>query len=172
MSFGRYRLMSQLSAGRDGVRYRASDRHDGSIVEMILLAEARIDEARWSAISRRLRRALMIAHASSRRILGLDMDGETAFVVLDWIEGPTLALLGREEGEAIGRTIELALGLPGSPLGLAHGRIAPGLIVRSPSKGLVLDWTGLDVDAQAATRAHDSLDDSCQAPELAKGART
>ena len=64
MSFGRYRLLSQLGAGRDGVRYRAADRNDGTAVEMVLLAEARANSARWQLIGRRLRVALMIAHPS------------------------------------------------------------------------------------------------------------
>ncbi len=69
MSFGRYRLLSQLSAGRDGVRYRALDRHDGSPVEMILLADARGDAVALAGDrTHGSGWRLMIAHPSSRRV--------------------------------------------------------------------------------------------------------
>ena len=172
MSFGRYRLLSQLGAGRDGVRYRAVDRNDGSAVEIVLLAEARANPARWQVIGRRLRVALMIAHPSSRRVVGLDMDCDPPFVALEWVDGPTLADLGREEPEATARTIELALALAaGHRVGLALGTVAPGLIrSRTQNAGdLVLDWFGLDVDSLRQGRPTDLLDASCRAPELSRG---
>ena len=172
MSFGRYRLLNQLGAGRDGVRYRASDRNDGAAVEIILLAEARGDVARWQAIGRRLRVALMIAHPSSRRVVGLDMDGDPPFLALEWVDGPALAELGREESEASARTIELALALAaGHRLGLALSHVAPGLIRSRTRKStdLVLDWFGLDVDSSAKSRPTDALDASCHAPEVVRG---
>ena len=171
MSFGRYRLMSQLGAGSDGVRYRASDRHDGAAVEMVLLGDARAVEDRWRAIRRRLRMALMISHTSSRRVVGLEMDEGPPFVALEWFEGPSLAELGREESEAIPRTTELAMALAaGHRLGLVHGKIAPGLVRTRRSGGILLDWTGLEVDAPAKSRPIDILDDPCRAPEVARGA--
>ena len=172
MSFGRYRLLSQLGAGRDGVRYRATDRNDGTTVELVLLAEARADPARWQAIGRRFRLALMIAHPSARRVVGLDMDGDPPYVALEWVDGPTLADVGREESEATTRTIELALALAaGHRLGLALGRVAPGSI-RSRSGmagGLAVDWFGLDVDSPGKAGPTELLDAPFRAPELARG---
>jgi eukaryotic-like serine/threonine-protein kinase len=172
MSFGRYRLLSQLGAGRDGVRYRALDRNDGSALEVVSLAEARTDPARWRTIGRRLRVALMIAHPSSRRVVSLDMEGDPPFLALECVDGPTLAELGREEREASARTIELALALlAGHRLGLALGRVAPGLIRgRGPlSSELVLDWFGLDLEPSSRVRSTDALDASCKAPETSRG---
>jgi serine/threonine protein kinase/class 3 adenylate cyclase len=172
MSFGRYRLISQLGAGRDGVRYRASDREDGSPVEMILLAEARADPDRWRAIHRRVRVALMIAHPSSRRVVGLEMEGSSPFLAMEWLEGPTLAEAGREKAEASARTAELALALAaGHRLGLALGRVGPGSIRRrgQPSGELVLDWLGLDLDTPSKAGPTGNLDASYRAPELAGG---
>ncbi len=168
MSFGRYRLLSQIGAGRDGVRYRAVDRHDGTGVEMVLLADARADAGRWRAIERRLRMALMIAHPSSRRVVGLELDGDTPYVAMEADEGPTLAEAGREEEAAITRTIELALALAaGHRLGLAHGQIAPGLVRTRPSGGPVLDWTGFEAGGPATST--EALDASCRGPEVIRG---
>ncbi len=173
MSFGRYRLLGQIGAGRDGVRYRASERNDGSPVEMILLAEARKDAERWREIGRRLRIALLIAHPSSRRILGFDVDGDPPFLALEWVDGPTLAVSGRQECEASARTIELALALAtGHRLGLAHGRVGPGLIRtrgRDPAD-LVLDWLGLDLDSASKAGPGAEIDLACRAPEVIGGA--
>src|SRR4051812_26373624 len=62
MSFGRFRLISQLGAGRDGVRYRATDRQGGATVEVLILSGAREDPARWPVVARRLRTAALIDH--------------------------------------------------------------------------------------------------------------
>ena len=173
MSYGRFRLLSQLGAGRDGARYRASDRSDGSAVEMVLLAEARADPDRWRGIGRRLRVTLMIAHPSSRQVVGLDLESDPPFLALEWVDGPTLAESGREEWDATTRTIELALALAaGHRLGLALGRVGPGLIRsrgQNPSD-LVLDWLGLDLDSSPKSRLTYELDESCRAPELVRGA--
>jgi len=172
MSFGRFQLLSQLGAGRDGVRYRATDRDDGLPVEVVLLAEARADPTRWQAISRRFRVAQMVVHGSSRRIVEAGLDSDPPYLALEWLDGPTLAEIGREPDEAGGRTIELALALAaGHRLGLAHGRIAPGL-VQSRSEvanEIVLDWLDLDLEPATKSRPTDGLDASCRAPEVIAG---
>jgi eukaryotic-like serine/threonine-protein kinase len=170
MSLGRFRMMSQLGSGRDGVRYRATDREDGAAVELVLLREARADHARWSAIARRLRQASMIDHSSARRILAVELEADPPFVALEWLDGPSLAKAGREESEAISRTIELALALAaGQRFGLAHGKVAPGLVRLREFSGPVLDWTGLDIDDPGQVSPTFNLDAPCVAPELASG---
>ena len=171
MSFGRYRLISQLGAGRDGVRYRAADRADGSAIEMVLLSGARKDPARWASLTRRVRVALMISHPSARRIVGLEMEGSSPYLALEWVDGPSLIESGREESEVIPLTIALASSLAaGHRLGLASARVLPGLIRKRGARpaDLVLDWLGLDLGPEEAEPLG-GLDASCLAPELAGG---
>ena len=173
MSFGRYRLISQLGAGRDGVRYRAADRADGSAIEMILLSGAGNDPARWASLTRRVRVALMISHPSARRIVGLEMEGSSPFLALEWLDGPSLSESGREESEIIRLTIALASSMAaGHRLGLASGRVMPGLIRKRGARpaDLVLDWLGLDLGPEEAGLSGE-LDASCLAPELAGGGK-
>ena len=147
-------MLSQLGAGRDGVRYRATDRDDGSDVEIVLLVEALADPARWK-FDRRGGSGDRVDDRPSLvepRIVALDLDGDLPYVALEWVgRGPTLAELGREEvGSDRGdrRTWPRALAA-GHRLGLALGSMAPGSIRSRTSRGvdLVLDWTGLDVDS-------------------------
>jgi serine/threonine protein kinase/class 3 adenylate cyclase len=170
MNHTRYRLSSQLGSGRDGVRYRAIDRNDGVTVEAVLLREAQADLVRWPAIARRLRQASMIDHPSARRILDLKLEADPPFVILEWLDGPTFAEAGREEDEAISRTIELAKALAaGQRFGMVHGKIAPGSVRLRKFGGPVLDWTGLEDGISDTVAPTHQLDGSCLAPELAKG---
>jgi len=145
MSFGRFRLISQLGSGRDGVRYRASDRQDGATVEVTMLSGARDDPARWPSIARRLRTAALIEHPSAVRLVALDLEASPPLVAREWIEGRALAESGAEGLGSIARGIELAEALAaGHRLGLAHGRLGPSTILVREGGGLALDWSGLD----------------------------
>ncbi len=174
MNHGRYRLVSQLGAGRDGVRYRAVDRGEGVEVEVRLLAGSRGDAARWAGIARRVRTAAMVGGASARRVLEFEPGADPPFVALEWVEGRPWSEVGElghdDDGHRLDLVIELALALAaGHRLGLTHGRVAPGSLIVRDAGGFALDWTGLEVDPPiAAVGARDS---ACVAPEVARGGR-
>src|SRR4051812_37090269 len=90
MSFGRYRLLSQLGAGRDGARYRAADRRDGRDVEVRLLSGLVEAPERRAAAYRRLRTAALIDHPTARRVVAMELEGDSALIVLEWAEGRPL----------------------------------------------------------------------------------
>jgi serine/threonine protein kinase/class 3 adenylate cyclase len=146
MSLGRYRLTNQLGSGRDGVRYQATDRDDGTIVELILLIEAKADPVRWDLVERRLRKVSMIDHPSSRRIFAFELENDPPFVVMESLDASCSTKSKVEEREPISMTIELALALAaGHRFGLGHGGIARESVEILELVELVLDWTGLDV---------------------------
>jgi serine/threonine protein kinase/class 3 adenylate cyclase len=150
MSFGRFRLTSQLGAGRDGARYRATDRESGATVEVLMLSGAGDDPARWSAVARRLRTVALIEHPSAARVVALDLDESPPLLAREWVEGRPWEEPGPEGPDRFARGIELAQALSaGHRLGLAHGRLWPGSVVIRESGGLALDWSGLEVGIPA-----------------------
>jgi len=170
MSLGRYRLLSQLGAGRDGAGYRAVDREDGHAVEVRLLSASADDPARRAARDRRLRAAALVDHPTARRLVATDPEASPPGVVLEWVEGRTLAEVAEEDSDRISPILELARGLAaGHRVGLAFGRVAPGRLLVRDSGGFCLDWTGLEVESPAGPRASDPLDAACRAPEVARG---
>jgi len=171
MSLGRYRLLSQLGAGRDGARYRAADRQDGREVELRLLSGLDAIPERRAAWNRRLRASALVDHPTARRVIATDLDADPPMVVLEWAEGRSLAEVAEEDGDRISPILELARGLEaGHKFGLACGRVAPGRLIVRDLGGFCLDWTGLEVDSPAGPRASDPLDAACRAPEVARGA--
>ena len=170
MSFGRFRLNSQLGAGRDGVRYRALDRESGATVEVMILAGARDDPDRWPAVARRLRTAALIDHPSASRFVFLDLESSPPMVAREWSDGRSLADSGWDRLDSIVQAIELAEALAvGHRLGLAHGRLEPGAIFVREDGGLALDWTDLEVDSPPRPGPLERADDPWLAPERAHG---
>ncbi len=170
MSFGRFRLMSQLGAGPDGTRYQATDRSDGSMVELLVLSGASADAGRWAKLTTRLRKALLLDHPSCRRIVASDLEGPTPIIALEWVEGRTLAEAGHDPDGAITRAVDLAHGLTaGHRLGIAHGRIGPSTVLARDLGGVALDWTGLDLESPEESDPADSPDAAYRAPEVVRG---
>ncbi|WP_435006735.1 protein kinase domain-containing protein [Tundrisphaera lichenicola] len=167
MSFGRFRLISQLGAGRDGVRYHALDREGGASVEVLVLEGARADPLRWPPIQRRLQRARLIEHPSAARILFLDIEGSPPTLVREGFEGRSLAESGYDRLDSITQAIELAKALAaGHRVGLVHGCLGPSTIFLREDGRIALDWSGLLVDGFDSAEVEV---DKLVAPELLGG---
>jgi class 3 adenylate cyclase len=147
MRVGPYELLAQVGAGPDGAAYRA--RRDGAegFVEVLTLAAARQDEARWDVLGRRLLLARLLEHPLARRVLDLDLRSD-----------PPWAALEAAAPESLGRQLQGRLPLPASEgvrvalelvgvlaeahrLGLGHGRLGPAA-VGCRLEGLQVDFTG------------------------------
>src|SRR5947209_2483329 len=105
MSFGRFRLISQLGAGRDGVRYRAMDRESGATVDVLMLSGARDDPARWPVVARRLRTVSLIDHPSSPRFVLLDLVSSPPMLAREWSDGRSLADSGWDRLDSVVQAI-------------------------------------------------------------------
>ena len=91
MTFGRFRPLAQLGAGKDGVRYRAEDIQAGTPAEVLVLKPDRDDPVRWSRVVKRLRAAAMLHHPTAIRVEELGLDIHTPFVAIEAVEGNYLA---------------------------------------------------------------------------------
>jgi serine/threonine protein kinase/class 3 adenylate cyclase len=143
---GRYRLLSQLSVGRDGIRYRAVDPEAPGALELVVLSDLGGDLALCRERARRLRAAALLTHPTAGRIIEARLDHVPPFVVLEAIDEPTWSGQ-RSWKEAIAAVNRLAAGLAEAHrLGLVHGRIEPGTVFLQGVSQPKIDWTGLAVD--------------------------
>jgi eukaryotic-like serine/threonine-protein kinase len=170
MTFGRYRPITQLGAGRDGVRFRADDPATGKEIELRVLTLAREDVAEWNRVAKRLRAAAMLDHVSAHRVIDLGLDDRQPYVAMEWVEPSSLAtcqasLVG-DRTESIAIMLGMARGLAAAHrLGLVHGALGPATIAVAWGTNPKIDWTGLDVSGQEVTLVDQELVVAFRPPE-------
>ncbi|HZY88438.1 MAG TPA: serine/threonine-protein kinase, partial [Gemmataceae bacterium] len=148
---GQHRLLAQVGAGPDGVAYRGLAPDGATAVEVRVLGRAWEDAGRREALTRRLRRALLLRHPAAAEVRELGLEEAPPYLALEWVEGPDLEkwLAGRlplPAGEALELTRALAEVLAEAHrLGLAHGALRPGSVRLAGGVGLKLDFTGTRV---------------------------
>ncbi|MDR3638925.1 MAG: protein kinase [Isosphaeraceae bacterium] len=142
VAFGDYRLVSQLGAGPDGVRYRAVEDRTGKTVELVTLSDSR--PSGRAERFKRLHTAALLRHPSARQILDLRLEGTRPFLVLEVVETyPGHA----SRRQALAAAYHLATGLAEAHrLGLAHEHLCPAALYAG-REGPKIDWTGLGLDA-------------------------
>src|SRR5262245_43059288 len=164
MQLGRYRLLAQIGAGRDGVAYRAVA--DNGPVEVRVLAAARANPERWETLLKRLRMAALVDHPHIRRVEEFAANNNPPFVSLERVEERNVAaeLAARiplPVGEILAQGRDWAGALAAAHrLGLAHGAFTS----RCFSRGDKIDFSGLQTHADDDP-AFAELDASCRAPE-------
>ncbi len=148
--FGRFELLHQISAGDDGVRFRARDPESGELVEVFALNAAEAGSSRGAYRAKRLREALLLNHSSARRIRQIALDASPAYVVLDELQGRLLAdpAAGSQTPRSWAEVAPAALFLlegvsEAHRLGLVHGSLGPTTIRTGGSLDFKIDWSGL-----------------------------
>lgn len=164
MQLGRYRLLAQVGAGRDGVAYRAAA--DNGPVEVRVLAAARADAERWETLLKRLRMAALVDHPHVLHFEEVTANDNPPFVALEWVEERNVAAeLAARVPLPVGEILALSRDWAGAlaaahRLGLAHGAFNS----RCFSRGGKIDFSGLHTHADDDP-AFAELDASCRAPE-------
>jgi serine/threonine protein kinase/class 3 adenylate cyclase len=152
--FADYRIVNQVSAGRDGVAYRAIDAR--SDTEVLLLAlDARLEALQGRRpLARRLRLATLLTHPTARRILDLGLDSEPPFLALESLVTVPGPFRFASWGDALEGTLALAGGLAEAHrMGLSHGRLGADTVSCQVPAQFVIDWTGLDLGSAPAALA-------------------
>ena len=113
---GRYEITDKLGEGGMGVVYRAADDDLGREVALKMLPEdVRRDEARLSRFDREAKALAALNHPGIAQIYGLERTDDATALVMELVEGPTLAdrlaqgPLPREEALGIAHQIAEAL---------------------------------------------------------------
>src|SRR5262245_43936621 len=91
-SFKHYTIESQLGAGGMGEVYRALDTKLGRSVAVKLLPQAfAMDRDRISRFEREAKLLAGLSHPNIAALYGMEEDGGTPFLVMELVEGETLA---------------------------------------------------------------------------------
>lgn len=171
MNLGRYRLVSQISAGTDGVAFRAVDSADQPCV-LYQLSIARDDPDRWKVLCKRLRQAAMLNHPGAVRVLELEVAHDPPYAVLERAEGQPLATILEQDGrfpetQALTLACQVAETLAvAHRLGLSHGSLRPSAILCDDVGHARLDLTGARVSESVVSTLHGTaFDTACCPPE-------
>jgi serine/threonine-protein kinase len=91
-TLGHYEIVSSLGAGGMGEVYRAKDTKLGREVAVkLLLEEVSADPERMARFEREARMLASLNHGNIATLHGFEKDGDTRFLVMELVEGETLA---------------------------------------------------------------------------------
>ncbi|WP_344056917.1 glycoside hydrolase family 6 protein [Microbispora corallina] len=157
---GPYRLLRRLGQGGMGVVYLA-EAPDGTRVAVKLLHPA---VAADPGFRRRFRReveaAKRVARFCTAAVLDAETDGETAYLVTEYVPGPTLREAVQREGPLRGSSLDglavsVAVALQAiHAAGIIHRDLKPGNVLLSPVGPKVIDFGVAhlaDVDGQTSS---------------------
>ncbi len=91
-TLGQYEIVSSLGAGGMGEVYRAKDLELGREVAIkLLLEEVSQDPERMARFEREARVLASLNHSNVATLYGFEKEGDTSFLVMELVEGETLA---------------------------------------------------------------------------------
>ena len=116
---GRFEIAAAAESGGMGIVYRAVDRRDGAMVALkVLHAEA---EEQVERFAREAKLLSELAHPGIVRFVSHGMAAERPYLVMEWLEGETLAERLERELLTIGEALTLGARVADA-LGAAHAR--------------------------------------------------
>jgi serine/threonine protein kinase len=155
---GHYAIVSSLGAGGMGEVYRAKDTKLGREVAIkLLLDEVSRDSERLARFGREARVLASLNHPHIATLHGFETQGDTSFLVMELVEGPTLAdriAVGRiSVEEALPLFLQISEGIEAAhELGVIHRDLKPANIKLSKDGNVKILYFGL---AKAAVPVSD-----------------
>ena len=175
---GRYALGAMVGAGGMGQVYRARDRVLERTVAVKVLSAASTDDLELVArFGREARAAAALNHPNIVAVFDSGADGDLHYLIMEYVEGQSLAGLLRREGRLdprrvaeVGRQVCQAL-VAAHAAGLVHRDITPGNVLVDPAGLVKVADFGIAKLAAAATMTGDEVLGTAAylAPEQAQG---
>src|SRR5437773_2455715 len=132
VSLGRYTLSGRLGFGGQGVVYLGHDRAETPVAVKMLHADLASDEDMLAQFLREVSAAKQVARFCTAQILDADVEGDRPYVVSEYVDGPSLAVLVARDGPRTGAVLErLAIGMATAltaihQAGIVHRDFKPG----------------------------------------------
>jgi predicted Ser/Thr protein kinase len=159
---GRYRLLSRLGSGGMGVVYLGRS-GDGTLVAVKLVhAHLAGDEEFRRRFRSEIARARQVPPFCTAEVLDADLDHEHPYLVVEYVDGPSLADVVEERGPLSPANLHsVAIGVATAltaihGAGVIHRDLKPGNVLLSPGSPKVIDF-GI-ARAMEATSAHTRTD--------------
>lgn len=146
-SVGYYNVISRLGKGGMGEVYLAEDSRLGRRVALKFLSQEFVGD-NWAKrqLVKEAQAAAMLDHANICSVYGIEESDEHTFIIMQYVEGKTLADLIRKERIATAQVVQLARQIVGALVeahahGIIHRDIKPGNIMVMPNGQVkVLDF--------------------------------
>ncbi|VTR99483.1 serine/threonine-protein kinase [Tuwongella immobilis] len=181
---GIYQLTERLGQGTHGIVFRGMDTiRQMPVAVKVLRPQFRSDPAIYAQLQAEIRIIMGLEHPNLTRILHLGEEGETAFLVMEYVEGLSLAELIKQTGylrldKALNIVNQIVLGLAHAhAAGVLHRDIKPANILINREGAAKLVDLGLNLttpvsDSTATGRADRNAMPWYLSPEAARSFTT
>jgi serine/threonine protein kinase len=118
---GDYRLLARLGQGGMGTVYLGQDRHGRPVAVKVVKPELAYEEEFRARFRSEVNRARQVPPFCTAELLDADADHETPYLVVEYVDGPSLAEVVAEQGRLTGGNLHsVAVGVA-TALAAIHG---------------------------------------------------
>jgi serine/threonine protein kinase len=144
-SIGPYRVLCKVGEGGMGVVYKAEDQRLQRVVALKVIREFKGDASRRSRFWQEARAAAQVAHPNACRIYDIAEEQDRLVLVMEFIEGETLAQRLERGSLPAQEAGQIALALLSAleafhKIGIVHRDLKPGNVVLSNGGTKLLDF--------------------------------
>ncbi|MEV0231766.1 serine/threonine-protein kinase [Nonomuraea sp. NPDC050786] len=156
---GPYTIIRSLGEGGMGIVHLARDENHRLVALKTLREGPAMDAGFRRRFTREVEAARSVARFCTAPVLDAGIDGETAYIVTEYVDGPDLAAAIRDGGPMAGANLEaLAVGVATAlaaihQAGVVHRDLKPGNILLSPVGPRVIDFGIAQLATPDATRS-------------------
>jgi serine/threonine protein kinase len=160
-TLGPYRILDAIGHGGMGYVFKCEHVLLGRIEAIKVLPKSQMDPASIAAFCREIRAQAALDHANLVRLAFADKDGDTYFLVTEFVPGSDLRRLVRHHGALSERQAALIVSQAAEALAYAHQRglvhrdVKPGNLLVTPDGHTKLTDLGLAAFASDASPASD-----------------
>jgi serine/threonine protein kinase len=142
---GPYRILSKIGEGGMGVVYKAADQRLGRVVALKVIRVFEGQPSRRQRFWQEARAAAQVAHPNACRIYDITEEQDRLVLVMEFIEGETLAQRIEKGSVPAQEAGQIALSLLSAleafhKMGVVHRDLKPGNVVLSSSGTKLLDF--------------------------------